>query len=124
MATVDQVDVKDGVDQDTVDAVAALSGTYKHGWDTDIEMDYAPKGVNPDIVKLISSKNEEPQWMTDWRLDAFSRWENLVEPTWAMVDYPDIDFQDIYYYARPKSMAVKPKSVSYTHLTLPTIYSV
>jgi len=111
MATVDQVDVKDGVDQDTVDAVAALSGTYKYGWDTDIEMDYAPKGVNPDIVKLISSKNEEPQWMTDWRLDAFSRWENLVEPTWAMVDYPDIDFQDIYYYARPKSMAVKPKSL-------------
>ena len=111
MATVDQVDVKDGVDQDTVDAVAALSGTYKYGWDTDIEMDYAPKGVNPDIVKLISSKNEEPQWMTDWRLDAFSRWENLVEPTWAMVDYPEIDFQDIFYYARPKSMAVKPKSL-------------
>ena len=111
MATVDQVDVKDGVDQDTVDAVAALSGTYKYGWDTDIEMDYAPKGVNPDIVKLISEKNEEPQWMTDWRLEAFARWENLVEPTWAMVSYPDIDFQDIYYYARPKSMAVKPKSL-------------
>ena len=111
MATVDQVDVKDGVDQDTVDAVAALSGTYKHGWDTDIEMDYAPKGVNPDIVKLISSKNDEPQWMTDWRLEAFARWENLVEPTWAMVSYPEIDFQDIYYYARPKSMAVKPKSL-------------
>ncbi len=111
MATVDQVDVKDGVDQDTVDAVAALSGTYKHGWDTDIEMDYAPKGVNPDIVKLISSKNDEPQWMTDWRLEAFARWENLVEPTWAMVSYPEINFQDIYYYARPKSMAVKPKSL-------------
>jgi len=111
MATLDQVDVKDGVDQDTVDAVAALSGAYKYGWETEIEMDYAPKGVNPDIVKLISSKNEEPQWMTDWRLDAFARWEKLEEPTWAMVNYPDIDFQDIYYYARPKSMAVKPKSL-------------
>ena len=111
MATLDQTDVKDGVDQDTVDAVAALSGAYKYGWETEIEMDYAPKGVNTDIVKLISSKNEEPLWMTDWRLDAFARWEKLDEPTWAMVNYPDIDFQDIYYYARPKSMAVKPKSL-------------
>ena len=111
MATLDQTDVKDGVDQDTVDAVAALSGAYKYGWETEIEMDYAPTGVNTDIVKLISSKNEEPLWMTDWRLDAFARWEKLDEPTWAMVNYPDIDFQDIYYYARPKSMAVKPKSL-------------
>jgi len=111
MVALDQSQVKDGVDQDTVDAVAKLSGKYKYGWETEIEMDYAPKGVNPDIVKLISSKNEEPQWMTDWRLDAFARWEKLEEPTWAMVNYPDIDFQDIYYYARPKSMAVKPKSL-------------
>ena len=74
MATLDQTDVKDGVDQDTVDAVAALSGAYKYGWETEIEMDYAPKGVNTDIVKLISSKNEEPLWMTDWRLQAFARW--------------------------------------------------
>jgi len=96
----DVVEVKDGVDQDTVDAVAALSGTYKYGWETDIGMEYAPKGVNTDIVKLISAKNKEPQWMTDWRLEAFARWENIEEPTWAMVDYPEIDFQDIYYYAR------------------------
>ena len=102
---------RDGVEQDTVDAVAKLSGAYKYGWNTEIEMDYAPLGVNPDIVRLISSKNEEPQWMTDWRLQAFARWEKLEEPTWAMVHYPKIDFQSQYYYARPKSMAEKPKSL-------------
>ncbi|MFU8825792.1 MAG: Fe-S cluster assembly protein SufB, partial [Yoonia sp.] len=111
MTALDKIEVKDGVDQETVDAVAALSGTYKHGWETEIEMDYAPKGVNPDIVRLISSKNEEPEWMTEWRLQAFTRWEKMTEPTWAMVSYPKIDFQDIYYYARPKSMAIKPKSL-------------
>lgn len=111
MTALDDVQVKDGVEQETVDAVAALSGNYKYGWETEIEMDYAPKGVNPEIVKLISGKNNEPQWMTDWRLEAFKRWEKLDEPTWAMVDYPDIDFQDIYYYARPKSMEEKPKSL-------------
>ncbi len=92
MTALDDVEVKDGVDQDTVDAVKELSGEYKHGWSTDIEMEYAPKGVNTDIVKLISSKNKEPQWMTDWRLSAFERWEKIEEPTWAMVNYPDIDF--------------------------------
>ena len=65
--------VKDGVDQETVDAVREVGGDYKYGWNTEIEMDYAPKGVNPEIVKLISGKNSEPDWMTKWRLDAFSR---------------------------------------------------
>ena len=104
-------EAKEGVDQETVDAVAKLSGAYKHGWNTEIEMDYAPKGVNTGIVKLISEKNEEPEWMTEWRLQAFARWEQLDEPNWSMVKYPKIDFQDIFYYARPKSMEVKPKSL-------------
>ena len=103
--------VKDGVDQETVDAVREVGGDYKYGWNTEIEMDYAPKGLNSDIVKLISGKNNEPDWMTKWRLDAFSRWEKMKEPDWAMVDYPKIDYQDIYYYASPKSMAEKPKSL-------------
>lgn len=103
--------VKEGVDQETVDAVREVGGAYKHGWNTDIEMDYAPKGLTPDIVKLISEKNEEPAWMTEWRLEAYERWLTKEEPDWAMVDYPEIDFQDQYYYARPKSMAVKPKSL-------------
>ena len=67
MAALDDSGVKDGVDKETVDAVREV-GTYKHGWETDIEMEYAPKGLTADIVRLISEKNEEPQWMTDWRL--------------------------------------------------------
>src|SRR6056297_2414080 len=111
MAALDNVTVKEGVDQETVDAVREVGGAYKHGWNTDIEMEYAPKGLTPDIVRLISEKNEEPQWMTDWRLQAYERWLQKEEPTWAMVDYPEIDFQDQYYYARPKSMEVRPKSL-------------
>ncbi|MDB4123432.1 Fe-S cluster assembly protein SufB, partial [Planktomarina temperata] len=78
---------------------------------TEIEMEYAPKGLSEDIVRLISSKNDEPEWMLDWRLAAYRRWLELKEPDWAMVDYPTIDFQDQYYYARPKSMEEKPKSL-------------
>ena len=107
----DDVQVKDGVDAETVDAVIALSGAYKYGWNTEIEMEYAPKGLSEDIVRLISSKNEEPEWMLEWRLAAYRRWLELKEPDWAMVDYPKIDFQDQYYYARPKSMEEKPKSL-------------
>ena len=107
----DDVQVKDGVDAETVEAVKALSGTYKHGWNTEIEMEYAPKGLSEDIVRLISSKNDEPEWMLDWRLAAYRRWLELKEPEWAMVDYPTIDFQDQYYYARHKSMEEKPKSL-------------
>ncbi|MFV0245649.1 MAG: Fe-S cluster assembly protein SufB [Qingshengfaniella sp.] len=105
------LEIRDGVERETVEAVQTLAGKYKYGWQTDIEMDYAPKGVNADIVRLISEKNGEPDWMTDWRLDAFARWEKMAEPDWAMVHYPAIDYQDQYYYAKPKSMAEKPKSL-------------
>jgi len=111
MAHLDEIDVRDGVDRETVDQVRALSGSYKHGWETEIEMEYAPKGVNEDIVRLISGKNGEPAWMTDWRLEAFRRWQQMAEPEWAMVHYPKVDFQDLYYYAKPASMAEKPKSL-------------
>ncbi len=104
-------DVREGVDRETVEAVQAMAGKYKYGWQTDIEMDFAPKGLNTDIVRLISSKNEEPAWMTEWRLGAFARWERMEEPTWAMVNYPVIDYQDQFYYAKPKSMAERPKSL-------------
>ena len=111
MAVVDEVQIKEGVDQETVDAVRQVGSAYKHGWETDIEMDFAPLGLNEDIVRLISSKNEEPEWMTEWRLGAYRRWLQMTEPDWAMVDYPKIDFQNQYYYARPKSMETKPKSL-------------
>ncbi|MEC8041984.1 MAG: Fe-S cluster assembly protein SufB, partial [Pseudomonadota bacterium] len=99
--------VKEGVDQETVDAVREVGGKYKYGWETEIEMEYAPKGLNTDIVKLISDKNDEPEWMTEWRLQAFERWGKMEEPKWAMVNYPEIDFQDIVYYAAPKQQEKK-----------------
>ncbi|MFV0410266.1 MAG: Fe-S cluster assembly protein SufB [Paracoccus sp. (in: a-proteobacteria)] len=110
MTATNDLDVREGVDRETVETVANM-GSYKYGWETEIEMDYAPKGVNEDIVRLISQKNEEPEWMTEWRLKAFRRWQDMVLPEWAMLDIPEIDYQDQYYYARPKSMAVKPKSL-------------
>ena len=110
MAETDQMEVREGVDRETVEAVQNM-GTYKYGWNTEIEMDYAPKGLNTDIVRLISDKNNEPEWMTEWRLQAYARWQDMKMPHWALLDVPEIDFQDQYYYARPKSMEVKPKSL-------------
>ena len=104
------LDVREGVDRETVETVQNM-GSYKYGWNTEIEMEYAPKGVNEDIVRLISEKNGEPEWMTDWRLEAYRRWITMTEPKWAMLNYPEIDYQDQYYYARPKSMQEKPKSL-------------
>ncbi len=104
-------DVREGVDRETVEAVQAMAGKYKYGWETEIEMEFAPKGVNEDIVRLISAKNGEPEWMLDWRLAAFRRWQQMEEPRWAMLNYPEIDYQDQFYYAKPKSMAEKPKSL-------------
>ena len=102
---------RDGVDQETIDTVNAMSGKYKHGWETDIDTEYAPKGLSEDIVRLISAKNEEPQWLLDWRLAAYRRWLTMTEPHWAMLNYTAIDYQDQYYYAKPKSMIKKPKSL-------------
>ncbi len=104
-------DVRDGVDRETIETVQAMAGRYKHGWDTEIETEYAPKGLSEDIVRLISEKNGEPGWMLDWRLAAYRRWVQMEEPTWAMVRYPAIDYQDQYYYARPRAMTEKPKSL-------------
>ncbi|MFQ8431541.1 Fe-S cluster assembly protein SufB [Amaricoccus sp. W119] len=111
MAALDEAEVREGVDQETVETVRSVGEKYKYGFSTDIETEYAPKGLNEDIVRLISEKNGEPDWLTDWRLKAFERWKTLEEPTWAMVHYPKIDFQDQYYYARPKSMVTRPKSL-------------
>ncbi len=102
---------RDGVDQETIDTVNAMSGKYKHGWETDIDTEFAPKGLSEDNVRLISKKNDEPQWLLDWRLDAYRRWLTMTEPHWAMLKYQPIDYQDQYYYAKPKSMINKPKSL-------------
>jgi Fe-S cluster assembly protein SufB len=97
--------------QQTIDQVKSLDvDQYKYGFETDIESDLAPKGLSEDIVRFISAKKNEPQWMLDWRLEAYRRWLTMTEPTWAMVSYPKIDFQDLYYYAAPKGTA-GPKSI-------------
>jgi Fe-S cluster assembly protein SufB len=83
---------------------------YKHGFVTEIEQDFAPKGLSEATVRFISAKKEEPAWMLDWRLEAFRRWQALDEPTWARVDFPPIDYQDAYYYAAPSQKA-GPKSL-------------
>ncbi|GBF58368.1 FeS cluster assembly protein SufB [Candidatus Phycosocius bacilliformis] len=88
--------------KETIETVESIA-EYEHGFVTEIEMDMAPKGLNTDIVRFISAKKEEPQWMLDWRLRAFERWQTMQEPSWAMVRYPAIDFQDAYYYAAPKA---------------------
>ncbi len=112
MAALDTTtDIREGVDRETVETVEAMGGKYKYGWETEIEMDYAPKGLNEDIVRLISEKNGEPDWLTEWRLEAYRRWTQMEDPDWAMINYPPIDYQDQYYYAKPKSMAEKPKSL-------------
>lgn len=87
--------------KETVRAVEALE-SYEHGFVTDIETEFAPKGLNADIVRFISAKKNEPDWMLAWRLEAFERWLAMDEPDWALVDYPKIDYQDAYYYAAPK----------------------
>jgi Fe-S cluster assembly protein SufB len=104
------VALREGVDRETVETVQSM-GSYKYGWDTEIEMEFAPTGLNEEIVRLISAKNGEPDWMTEWRLAAYRRWVQMEEPHWAMLHYPKIDYQDQYYYAKPKSMATRPKSL-------------
>jgi len=97
-----QTNIKDSIEASTVEGVRSLEADkYKYGFDSDIEQEFAPKGLNEDIVRFISAKKEEPDWLLEWRLEAYRRWLTLEEPTWAMVDYPEIDFQDMYYYASP-----------------------
>jgi Fe-S cluster assembly protein SufB len=79
-----------------------ISQEYKYGFTTDIEAEQAPPGLNEDIIRFISAKKEEPEWMTDWRLTAFKKWKEMEEPKWAYLSYPPIDYQSIIYYSAPK----------------------
>ncbi|MDI4656286.1 Fe-S cluster assembly protein SufB [Xanthobacter autotrophicus] len=95
--------------QETVERVRALDvDQYKYGFVTDIESEKAPKGLSEDTIRYISAKKNEPEWMLEWRLQAYRRWLTMEEPTWARVSYPRIDFQDYYYYSQPKA---GPKSI-------------
>lgn len=79
-----------------------VHGEYKYGFVSDIEQELLPKGLNEDVVRFISAKKEEPEWMLEWRLKAFRQWQAMTEPEWANVQYPKVDFQDIIYWAAPK----------------------
>ena len=99
------------IDANTAEQVKELEvDKYKYGFVTDIEMETAPKGLNEDIIRFISSKKEEPHWLLEWRLKAYRHWLTMEEPDWAKVGYDPIDYQDLYYYAAPKTID-RPKSL-------------
>src|ERR1700716_2816366 len=94
--------------QETVDRVRRIDvDQYRYGFETVIESEKAPKGLSEDTVRFISAKKSEPAWMLEWRLEAYRRWLTMREPTWGRVDYPKIDYQDMYYYSAPKRKALQ-----------------
>ena len=96
---------------ETVAQVQSLNRKYEAGFVTDIESEKAPKGLSEDIIRFISAKKKEPEWLLEWRLQAYRHWLKMPEPTWAKVEHPPVDYQDAYYYASPKSMEDAPKSL-------------
>ncbi|MBP5389800.1 MAG: Fe-S cluster assembly protein SufB [Bacteroidales bacterium] len=85
--------------------------TYKEGFVTEVEQEYVPKGLSEDIIRMISAKKQEPDWLLEFRLDAFRRWQKMEEPRWGHLTLPKIDYQDIIYYAAPKKDADRPKEI-------------
>ena len=104
--------------RETVEALTASK--YKYGFSTEIAMEEFPKGLNEEIIRLISEKKQEPEWMLAWRLKAYETWKSLEEPNWARVSYPKIDYNDIYYYAAPSGPA--PKSLDEVDPSLIEMY--
>ncbi|MCB1155112.1 Fe-S cluster assembly protein SufB, partial [bacterium] len=84
---------------------------YKYGWVTDIEQDIFPPGLNEDVIRALSAKKKEPEWLTEWRLKAYRHWLNMKQPDWAKLQVSPIDYQAISYYAAPKSKEDGPKSL-------------
>ena len=88
---------------ETISAVEEATGKYKYGFVTDIASEKAPKGLNEDIIRFISEKKSEPEWMLKWRLKAYRHWLKMPEPNWSKLSIEPIDYNDIYYYSAPKS---------------------
>ena len=86
---------------------SAISQEYEYGFVTDIDQETIPPGLNEDVIGIISSKKDEPEWMLKWRLKAYRQWLKMEEPAWAKVHYPDIDYQDISYFSAPKKIELK-----------------
>ena len=102
--------MRNDMKQDNI--IEELSGKeYEHGFVTDVDQEFIPKGLNEDIIRLISAKKEEPEWLLDFRLEAFRKWQKMTVPTWGHLDIPEIDFQDIIYYAAPKKESDRPKEI-------------
>jgi len=97
--------------EETIQQVKELGGKYAAGFVTDIETEKAPKGLNEDVIRFISAKKEEPEWMLEKRLKAYRLWLTMKEPEWAKIDFSPIDYQDYYYYAAPKDWDDRPKSL-------------
>ena len=95
----------------TIEQVQSATEKYKYGFVTEIEVDQAPKGLSEDIVRFISAKKNEPEWLLEWRLKAYRHWLTMPEPNWAKVSHPPIDYQDSYNYAAPKSPDDRPQSL-------------
>ena len=95
--------------QSQIDSYA--QNNYKYGFETKIEIERSEKGLNENTIKYISSKKNEPKWLLEWRLKSFEKWKTMKTPSWANIDFPEIDYQDIYYYAAPKGFEEKPKSL-------------
>jgi Fe-S cluster assembly protein SufB len=97
---------------ETIQQVESLAGEgYKYGFSTEIEMEMAPKGLSEDVIRFISAKKHEPEWMLEWRLKAYRYWQTMEMPSWQKLDLPEIDYQDVYYYAAPKSKTDGPQSL-------------
>src|ERR671913_1293734 len=97
--------------QETIDQVRLIDvDQYKYGFETEVEMEKSPRGLSEDVIRFISAKKGEPEWMLQWRLDAYKRWLTMKEPNWARVSYDKVDYNDIYYYAAPKKNQA-PKSL-------------
>ncbi len=95
---------------ETIADVEKLGDRYKYGFVTEIESETAPKGLSEDVIRFISAKKEEPDWLLEWRLQAYAKWQKMIEPNWAKLGYPPIDYQDSYYYSAPKQKDA-PKSL-------------
>lgn len=100
------------VTAETKATIADVAGNYKYGFSTDIAQEFAPKGLNEDVIRLISAKKKEPQWLLDWRLKAYAKWQSMNLPDWAKLNIEPIDYNNIYYYAAPASMSDNDKPTS------------
>src|SRR5215831_7831664 len=101
----------ESVKRENASVLELTEGEYKAGFVTDIESESIPPGLSEDVIRLISSKKNEPDWMLDWRLKSYRHWLTMQEPTWQNVHYPPIDYQAIVYYSAPKSKKDAPKSL-------------